>query len=238
MAVLTSLKAAERPQPSQQGYAFTAYAVYRAAGSAARLDRQYRSSMAEEALHALSDRADLALRGSYDVSGYRADANLLLWLVAASPDELQDAIAEFRQSSLAVALEPVWSAIGVHRPTEIGKSNVPAYVRGEPAGRYVCVCPVTHTAEWYALDAHERRLLQVESDRVPRVYPNVQISRASAFGLGDHESIVAYECDEIVRLVDLIRDLGSAPTRPYMSDVGSYITGIRKPLGEIVDSLP
>src|SRR5947208_11244961 len=66
-------------------------------------------------------------RGTYDVSGYRADADLLLWLVSESPDALQECYAAFRRTALGASTEPVWSVMGLHRPAEFNRSHIPAY---------------------------------------------------------------------------------------------------------------
>ncbi|PWD24640.1 ferrochelatase, partial [Escherichia coli] len=55
-------------------------------------------------------------RGWYDLSGLRANADLLVWWVSDDPAVLQDAYHRFRASGLGRHLEPVWSNVGVHRP--------------------------------------------------------------------------------------------------------------------------
>ena len=239
MAVVSSFGAAERTRSFPAGLAFTAFAAYRALGTPTLLPREDRAELAAGALRTLASTPQVALRGTYDISGYRADANLLLWLAAPSPDQLQDALAAFGQTPLALALESVWSAIGVHRATDpLAKANPPAYYLGESARRYVCVNPVSYSADWHHLDTQQRRRVQADTERQMRNYPDVRSNGVTTVGLGDYEAILAYEGEDMIRLVDLLRELTVAPTRRFISGEQTYITGARKPLVDIVDSLP
>ena len=43
---------------------------------------------------------DVVVRGTYDVAGLRADADIMVWWHAESPDALQDAYGLFRRTAL------------------------------------------------------------------------------------------------------------------------------------------
>ena len=57
---------------------------------------------------------DVVTRGVYDVSGFRADADVMVWWHAATPEQLQDAYNRFRRTALRPSprpgLEPVRAA--------------------------------------------------------------------------------------------------------------------------------
>jgi chlorite dismutase len=178
------------------------------------------------------------VRGSYDVSGYRADVDLLMWIAGLAADALQEALASLRRTPLGRALDPFWTAIGVHREAEFTKSHTPAFYDGEPARRYVCAYPFVRTTEWYLLPGEERRALLHEHGAMARDYPDVRANTTSAFGLGDYEWLLAFEADELVRIVDLIRHLRGARARQYTKHELPFITGVRKPLAAILDALP
>jgi chlorite dismutase len=231
--------AADKPFPA--GLEYTAYASYRVtqALSAPRAyPRQKHANLVAEVQGALASVDGVAVRGTYDASGYRADVDLVLWLAGPTADALQGALAAFRRTKLADVLQPFWSAIGVHREAEFTKSHVPAYYAGEPARRYLCVYPFVRTTEWYLLAAAERRALLAEHGEMGREYPDVRANTTSAFGLGDYEWLLAFEADDLVRIVDLIRHLRAAKARLYTKNELPFITGVRKPLVEILDSLP
>src|SRR5438270_7195869 len=108
------------------------------------------------------------LCGVYTVSGHRHDADLLLWLVGPTADGLQDALIEFRRSPLGLALDPFWSAIGVHRKAEFAKDHTPAFYRAEEPRDYVCVYPFVRSYDWYLLAPHERAAMLAEHGRMAR----------------------------------------------------------------------
>src|SRR5690606_5008391 len=114
------------------------------------------------------------------------------------------------------ALEPAWSAIGVHRPAEFNRDHVPAFLAGEPARGYVCVYPFTRGREWYLLPDDERRDLLREHGLAARDYADVRANTTAAFGLGDDEWLLAFEADELVRIVDLVRDLRATAARRHV----------------------
>src|SRR5215217_7587249 len=58
------------------------------------------------------------VRGIYDVSGMRADADVMLWLHANSAEKLQAALRTLRRTELLSPLLPTWNAMGVHREAE------------------------------------------------------------------------------------------------------------------------
>ena len=99
-----SESAQERGGASEQadGPTFALYASF-AADPDRPLPPQHREPAAAHAQQAL-DSSEAILRGAYTVTGYRADADLLLWLVGHSADAVQDALIAFRQTQLGQAL--------------------------------------------------------------------------------------------------------------------------------------
>lgn len=219
-----------------RGLEYTAFAAYDASQLAG-LDRSGRADDAQLALEALQNDG-VAVRGTYDVSGYRADVDLLVWVAGPTVDAVQASISAFRRTTLGHALKPFWTAIGVHRAAEFSKSHLPAFYSGEPARRYVCVYPFVRTTEWYLLAPEERRWMLHEHGAMGRDFPDVRANTTSAFGLGDYEWLLAFEADDLVRIVDLIRHLRGARARHYTKNELPFITGVRKPLAEILQTLP
>src|SRR3954451_24060317 len=84
---------------------------------------------ATEATAFLADLAakDVVVRGTYDVAGLRADADLMIWWHAPSAEPLQEAYAALRRTALGAHLAPVWSQLALHRPAEFNKSHIPAF---------------------------------------------------------------------------------------------------------------
>jgi chlorite dismutase len=207
-----------------------------------RLDEQDRDRAAlaaevEELFEQLAAK-DVVTRGSYDVAGLRADADLMIWWHAESSDDLQEAYARFRRTGLGAACDPVWSVMALHRPAEFNKSHVPAFLADEEPRDYVCVYPFVRSYDWYLLPDEERRAMLAEHGRQARGYPDVRANTVAAFALGDYEWVLAFEADELHRIVDLMRDLRASRARMHVREEVPFYTGRRKPVSELVAALP
>ena len=181
---------------------------------------------------------DVTIRGTYDVSGLRADADVMVWWHSASSDALQDAYGLFRRTALGRHLTPVWSQMALHRPAEFNKSHLPAFLAGEEARPYISVYPFVRSYEWYLLPDEERRAMLAEHGKLARPDPDVRANTVASFSLGDYEWILAFEADELHRIVDLMRDLRAAKARRHTREEVPFYTGRRRSVSEIVAHLP
>jgi peroxiredoxin len=215
---------------------YTMWSVFRVAQPLGE-DRQQLAGEAEALLAQLGEK-DVTVRGSYDLTGMRADADLMLWWHAGSSDALQEAYGLLRRTGLGRHLAPVWSVMALHRPAEFNKSHVPAFLAGEPARGYLCVYPFVRSYEWYLLPDADRRAMLAEHGQMARDYPDVRANTVSAFALGDYEWILAFEADELHRIVDLMRHLRGSAARRHVREEVPFFTGRRRPLAEIVTALP
>ena len=179
----------------------------------------------------------IVTRGCYDIQGLRADADFMFWWVAPTSDDLQDMYVRFRRTRLGRCSEPVWSVMALHRPAEFNKSHIPAFLAGEEPRAYVSVYPFVRSYQWYLLDPAERRRLLAEHGMMAREYPDVRANTVACFTLNDYEWILAFEADELHRIVDLMRHLRGAEARLHTRVEIPFYTGRRKPVGELVASL-
>ena len=168
------------------------------------------------------------VRGMYSTVGFRADTDLMLWLVASSPDALQDAFVAFGRTRAGRELEVSWAFMGAVKPAEFTADHAPAFVKGEPPKRYLCAYPFVRTPEWYLLPPEERAKLLREHGEIGREFPDVLANTTSAFGINDWEWILAFEADELDRIVDCIRRLRAAEARRFTKEEVPFVTGIRK----------
>jgi chlorite dismutase len=176
------------------------------------------------------DADGVALRGAYSTRGFRADTDLMLWLVGPTPDAVQDALVAWGRTEVGRRLETSWAFMGVVKPAEFTANHLPAFARGEAPKRYACVYPFVRTPEWYLLAREERSALLREHGEIGREYPDVLANTTSAFGIGDWEWILAFEADELDRIVDCIRRLREAGARRFTKEEVPFVTGIRKDL--------
>lgn len=168
---------------------------------------------------------DVVVRATYDVSGLRADADLMIWWHASTADALQAAYNAFRRTAVGRRMAPVWSQMALHRPAEFNKSHVPAFMADETAKDYVCVYPFVRSYEWYLLPDEERRDMLKEHGMQARDYPDVRANTVASFALGDYEWILAFEADDLHRIVDLMRELRASRARRHVREEIPFYTG-------------
>lgn len=204
---------------------YTGFAVYR---RTADLDGPADKATAEltELTAALAER-DVVIRGFYDVSALRSDADLLIWWHAATADELQEASRAFRRTTVGRSLTGTWSAMGLHRPAEFNKGHVPAFLAGMDARNWVTVYPFVRSFEWYLLPDAERRGMLVEHGMMGREYDQVLSNTVAAFALGDYEWLLALEADELHDTVDLMRHLRASGARMHVREETPFFSGRR-----------
>jgi len=200
-------------------------------------DRSHLIAEVEDLFAQLSAK-DVVIRGLYDVAGMRADADVMIWWHAPSSDDLQEAYARFRRTALGRACEPVWSNMALHRPAEFNKSHIPAFLADEEPRSYLCVYPFVRSYDWYLLDDAERRQMLAEHGQMARGFPDVRANTVASFALGDYEWLLAFEADELHRIVDLMRHLRGSEARRHVREEVPFYTGRRKPLSELVAALP
>jgi peroxiredoxin len=180
---------------------------------------------------------DVVVRGTYDVSGLRADADVMIWWHAESADALQEAYNLFRRTRLGRALEPVWSNMALHRPAEFNKSHIPAFMADEEPRAYVSVYPFVRSYEWYLLPDEDRRRMLADHGKMARGFPDVRANTVPSFSLGDYEWVLAFEADDLYRIVDLMRHLRGSEARMHVREEVPFYTGRRKAVSELVAGL-
>ena len=216
---------------------YTMWSVFKLREPLADADRATEAAELEALVADLAG-ADVVVRGFYDVAGLRADADLMVWIHAENSDELQSAYHRLRSTRFGRRLEPVWSQMALHRPAEFNKSHVPAFLAEEQTRAYVCVYPFVRSYEWYLLDESERRRLLAEHGKMARDYPDVRANTVSSFALGDYEWLLAFEADDLHRIVDLMRHLRGSETRRHVREEIPFYTGRRVTPAELIDALP
>ncbi|MFF4809845.1 hydrogen peroxide-dependent heme synthase [Micromonospora chersina] len=214
---------------------YTMWSVYRATSPLPTL-RENVVAEVESLFEELAGK-DVTIRGTYDVSGLRADADLMIWWHSSSSDALQDAYLRFRRTTLGRALTPVWSQMALHRPAEFNKSHIPAFLADEEPRAYLCVYPFVRSYEWYLLPDAERRELLAEHGKMARGYPDVRANTVASFALGDYEWMLAFEADELHRIVDLMRDLRASRARRHVREEIPFYTGRRRSIADFVTCL-
>jgi hydrogen peroxide-dependent heme synthase len=217
---------------------YTMWSVFRVSDRAG-LDAAGRGTATAEVAELLDQAAGKGIitRGCYDIQGFRAGADYMFWWIAPTSDELQEQYARFRRTRLGRCSDPVWSVMALHRPAEFNKSHIPAFLAEEEPRAYLSVYPFVRSYQWYLLDPAERRRLLAEHGMMAREYPDVRANTVACFSLNDYEWILAFEADELHRIVDLMRHLRGAEARMHTRVEIPFYTGRRKPVDSLVADL-
>ncbi|MEO7372800.1 MAG: hydrogen peroxide-dependent heme synthase [Terrimesophilobacter sp.] len=226
------------PTPAPFDPSYTLWAVLRR-DPEARVDQSSLRSWVEEldAAVAAVEATGVTLRGFYDVSGLKSDADIMIWLHGGAPEAIQSALRLLRRTSVLSSLLPTWNVMGVHRDAEFTANHLPAYLRGVEAQRWLTVYPFVRSHEWYLLPEDERRGMLARHGMMGRDFPQVKPNTVAAFALGDYEWILALESEELVDLVDLMRKLRQADARLHVREEIPFYTGRRITTAEIPEVL-
>jgi len=193
-----------------------------------------------DAFCAAGSRTELRLlQHSYSTIGLRAEGDLLLWRMAESIEAIEETAADLLSAGIGRWMSASLSMIGLTRPSQYVKrptTQEQSLFTGVRSA-YLVVYPFVKSIEWYLAPAEERQEAMKGHMRIGHAYPQIRQLLAYSFGLDDQEFIVAYETDDLVAFQDLVRDLRATEARRSTIRDTPIITGIHRPLGEILGLL-
>ena len=229
----TPAQSAQSVEDIAQTTRYTSYTVFRRLSGLTEdgelTSEQIQASLAEvtQLIESASE-SGVEILGFYDVSGFRAEADLMLWLAADEPAGLQTALREFERSLAGTWLHREWAGVGVHRMAEFSKGHAPSYmVPGTTRKQWITVYPFVRSYEWYLLPDEERNRMLREHGLLGRDYPQVNANTVAAFALGDYEWLLSFEADDLHDLVDMMRHLRYSDARLHVRDELPFHTGRR-----------
>ena len=176
---------------------------------------------------------------SYSTIGLRAEGDLLLWRMAERLEDVEETAADLLSAGIGRWLTTAISMIGLTRPSQYVRrptSQEQNLFAGERS-RYLVVYPFVKSTDWYLTPAAERQDVMRDHMRIGHRYPKVRQLLAYSFGLDDQEFIVAYETDDLVDFQNLVRELRETESRRATVRDTPIITGIHRPLGELLSML-
>lgn len=189
-----------------------------------------------EAIAAVTQKG-VTVRGVYDVSGMRADADLMLWLHGETPEGLQAALRTLYRAPLLRTVLPTWNAMGVHVQAEFSRSHAPAFMLGKEPKGWLCVYPFVRSYEWYLLPEDERRTMLAEHGQKGSAFTEVLANTVASFALGDYEWLLGLESDNALDLVDMMRDLRYTEARRHVREEVPFFTGRRLDPASVDDEI-
>ncbi|WIM69033.1 chlorite dismutase family protein [Corynebacterium breve] len=188
----------------------------------------------------LEEAGEVVVRGIYDISGIRAEADVMIWWHAEEFEQLQHAFHKFRRETvIGQALEVFWIGNGLHRPAEFNKSHLPSFIMGEEPEAWITVYPFVRSYEWYIMDDKKRRKILSEHGQAARDFPDVRANTVPAFALGDYEWMLAFEGPSLDRIVDLMYQMRYTEARLHVREETPFFTGRRvADISEVIELLP
>ncbi|MCS4535215.1 hydrogen peroxide-dependent heme synthase [Corynebacterium sp. HS2168-gen11] len=216
------------------------YAVFRAIPGALGTERAEIIAQAREFFEAVAKAGVVTVRGIYDISGCRADADFMIWWHATEFTDLQKVYNDFRRETVLGQLtEVAWVGNGLHRPSEFNKSHLPSFIMGEAPGNWLTVYPFVRSYDWYLLDPKERRRILAEHGMQAREYPDVRANTVTAFALGDYEWLLGFEAPALDRIVDLMHQMRYTEARLHVREETPFFSGRRvADIAEVITALP
>lgn len=218
---------------------YTQWVTLRAIPGALGSERGNIITEVKEFLAELEAQGEVVVRGIYDISGIRAEADVMIWWHAEQFEQLQDALNRFRRTTvLGQSMDIFWIGNGLHRPAEFNRSHLPSFIMGEEAEKWITVYPFVRSYEWYLLEPEERRRILSQHGKAARDFPDVRANTVPAFSLGDYEWLLAFEAPGLDRIVDLMHKMRYTEARLHVREELPFFTGRRVEVDELVNALP
>ena len=179
----------------------------------------------------------VTVRGTYDVSGMREDADVMIWMHGATAESLQAGLRKVRRSFLFAETSVVYSTMGVHREAEFAKDHSPAFARGIAPSTWMTVYPFVRTNDWYLLDPKDRGKMLRDHGILGREFPMVLANTVAAFSFSDYEWQICLEAPDMIDLVDMMRHLRYTEARNHVREETPFYTGRRISTAEVAEVL-
>lgn len=177
----------------------------------------------------------------YSLVGTRADADLLLWLVAEDADALRAAESRLASTGLWAWSTRPYAYLAARRKSKyLGEHEHAASEHRAPAGpvgdkRYVVVYPMTKKRAWYALPLAERTRIMAGHFAVGHRYPDIRIHTGYSFGIDDNEFVVAFEAPDPRDFLTLVADLRETESSAYTERETPIFVGAAMGIAEALD---
>ncbi len=193
--------------------------------------------------------ADLVTAGgvrvhAYSLVGTRADADLLLWVVAEDLEGVRALETRLAATRLWTYSTRPYGYLGTRRRSPyVGEHTHQGseHAGGEagPVGdkAYVVVYPMVKKRSWYALPHEERTRIMAKHFEVGHRYPDVRIHTGYSFGIDDQEFVVAFEVDDVRRFLALVADLRETEASSYTERETPIFVGAAMPLERVLDEI-
>ena len=226
------------PQLAAEGARSIQFIFFKADPAWRRLPEEQRTRGRREFAQVISQTPDTRTF-AYSTLGLKVDADLMLWRIADSLDQLQEMLSRLLQTGLGNYLQTTHSLFGMTRPSQYTRRRTTQEqaIDEHERLRYLTVYPFSKTTEWYLMSAEARQGMMNEHMRVGHEYAQVRQVLLYATGLDDQEFVIAYETNNLYEYQGLLMALRSTEARRYTLKDQPIFTCIHRPLGEALELL-
>ena len=215
---------------------FVDFLVFKVDPAWRRLNEKERQEGREEFARVIEGCKTQVTTYPYSTVGLKAGTDLFLWRIGSSLDTLQETTGLLLKTGLGRYLEIVQSFLGLIRHSTYVKKQEPQEqaVLSSDRLRYLIFYPFVKTTDWYLFSKEVRQGMMNQHIRIGHEYQAVRQVLAYSFGLDDQEFIVAYETNDLQAYQDLVMALREVEVRRYTLRDTPVITGIHRPLEEVL----
>ena len=181
----------------------------------------------------------------YTLIGFRADADLLLWLVAANPQDLQEMTTGVYRTGLGKYMTMAYSYFALTRRSSYvsehrhsGQEGTGVKLRPQHEDHpYLVVYPFVKTHGWYQLPREERQRMMTQHFTIGHKYPGVHINTTYSFGIDDQDHVVSFNVTDLGEFLELVMEMRESAARPYTERDTPIFTCQRGSLREVLETL-
>src|SRR5579863_6413425 len=179
----------------------------------------------------------------YSLVGVRGDADFFFWRVSYVLEDFEDMTAQLLNTGVGQYLTQPYSYLSMTRRSIYVEEHQHEGQEGSRLfivpglNKYVFVYPFIKTRAWYALDKKLRQEAMTEHIAIGHKYQSVKINTTYSYGLDDQEFVLAFESDKPEDFLDLVMELRESKASAYTLMDTPTFTGIRHPIGELLDLL-
>lgn len=203
-----------------------------------RIDPEWRKVHPAEVGHGKKEFADVVrtfesqiASSSYSLVGLSGLGDVLLWRVGTNIGLLQEMTGKLLSTYLGRYLTVEKSYLGF-----LGESGArsPFLPRNS---RFIHVRPLVRSKDWPQLPDFVREGSERERRKVAEGFSGVRMTMASSYGLDESDLLMIMESDSAEAIVDLNQALQTTEENRYLHMTCRGLTGISRPLGDVLDML-
>lgn len=178
----------------------------------------------------------------YSTVGTRAEAQMMLWRICYSLDELQRMSADLLGTRLGGYLRIANNFIGMTkrsrymiRHEESRQVDIRAIRPGEH--KYLFLSPLVKNAAWYSLDPDQRQTIINDQVKELENFPRVKLNIIYSFGMDDQDFLLAYESDAPEDVLDVVQATRETESNRYTQRDTPMFTCVQTSAHEMLERL-